>query len=73
MANSAIKRDHSSTPHRGKGKYQSLVKWVQEIVIAIGHKMMGVIYSVMNNDRPYTDQKLTTAYGGEKCSSMGRC
>ena len=48
------------------------MKWVQEIVIAIEYKMKGVVYSVINNDRPYTDQELTATYGGGKDSLMGQ-
>ena len=55
MANSAIK-----TRSQFKGKYQSLVirRGHKRSIIAIGHKMMGVVYSVINNDRPYTDPKI---------------
>ena len=34
------------------------MKLFAERTIAIGHKMMGVVYSVINNDRPYTDPKI---------------
>ncbi len=52
MANSAIK-----TNSQFKGKYQSLVirRGHKRSVIAVGHKMMGVVYSVISNDTPYKD------------------
>ena len=50
--NSAIK-----TNSQFKGKYKSLVirRGHKRSVIAVGHKMMAVLYSVISNDTPYKD------------------
>ena len=52
MANSAVK-----TNSQFKGKYQSIVmrRGHKRAIVAIGHKLMGVVFSVMKNGRPYRD------------------
>lgn len=52
VAHSAIK-----TNSQFKGKYKSLVirRGHKRSVIAVGHKMMRVVYSVISNDKPYRD------------------
>ena len=55
MANAAIK-----TRSQFQGKYKTLVirRGHKRSVIAIGHKMMGVVFSVIKNDRPYKDPEI---------------
>lgn len=55
LANSAIK-----TNSQFKGKYKSLVirRGHKKSVIAVGHKLMGVVYSVLKNQTYYKDPEI---------------
>lgn len=55
LANSAIRTDSQF-----KGKYNTLTirRGHKKSVVAIGHKMMEVVYSVIKNDKPYKDPKI---------------
>ena len=52
LANSAVK-----TNSQFKGKYQPLVirRGHKRLIVAVGHKMMGVVFSVIKNDKSYRD------------------
>ena len=55
MANAAAK-----TTSQFQGKYKSLVirRGHKRTIVAIGHKLMGVAFSVLKNETPYKDPKV---------------